>query len=181
MPAKNRNDAHSNLARSFRESLSVVTKSTLQMRVLGDERVLYYEPPVKLQRTTGDHLYLTVIQTYSVIETNDEFKASTTSYNYELWLKRDRELAAIVEFHWHPSKEVKWPHVHVTSNSPEGALERKHFPTARISLEDFLRFLIRDYDIKALPPYATWKEILTRNKREFVTNASWLYYEPLIS
>jgi hypothetical protein len=98
-----------------------------------------------------------------------------------LWLKRDRELAAIVEFHWHPSKEVKWPHVHVTGNSPEGALERKHFPTARISLEDFLRFLIRDYDIKALPPYATWKEILTRNKREFVTNASWLYYEPLIS
>lgn len=181
MPAKNRNDAHSNFARYFRESLSVVTKSTLQMRVMGDERVLYYEPPVKLRRSGGDDLYLAVVQTYRIMETENGFKASTTSYNYELWLKKDRDFEAVAEFHWHPKEEVQWPHIHVKGNSPEGALGRKHFPTARMSLEDFLRFLIRDFEVKALPPYAQWKEILTRNKREFVAGASWLYYKPLIS
>jgi hypothetical protein len=151
------------------------------MRVMGDERILYYEPPVKLNRSGGDDLYLVVTQTYRITSTDDGFKANTTSYNYELWCKKDRELETIVEFHWHPTEEVKWPHVHVTGNSPEGALDRKHFPTARLSLEDFLRFLIRDFDVRTIVPYATWKEILTRNKREFVASASWLYYKPLIS
>lgn len=181
MPAKNRNDAHSNFAHYFRESLSVVTKSAIQLRIVGDERILYYEPPVKLRRSAGDDLYLAVIQTYRIVEKEEGFKASTTSYNYELWLKKDREFEAIAEFHWHPNEEVKWPHVHVKGNSPEGALGRKHFPTARISLEDFIRFLIRDFEVKSSLPHAQWKEILTRNKREFVTSASWLYYEPLIS
>lgn len=181
MPAKNTSDAHNNFARYFRESLSVVTKSVLQMRVVGNERILYYEPPVKLQRSGGDDLYLAIIQTYRVIETDDGFKANTTSYNYELWRKNDREFESILEFHWHPNEEVKWPHLHVKGNSPEGALDRKHFPTARLCLEDFLRFLIRDFQVRAIVPYATSKEILTRNKREFVAGASWLYYKSLIS
>lgn len=181
MAAKNKNDAHSNFAHYFRESLSVVTKHPIQMRVVGDERVLYYEPPVKLQRSGGAPLYFTVIQTYRVVVAGNGFKVKTTSYNYELWVKQDEAFHAIAEFHWHPNEEVKWPHVHIKGYSPEGALDRKHFPTARLSLEDFLRFLMRDFDVKAVVPYATLKEILTRNKREFVTHASWLHYEPLIS
>jgi hypothetical protein len=179
--AKNKSDAHNNFARHFRESLSVITKSVLQMRVRGDERVLYYEPPVKLQRSGGGNLHLTIIQTYRTVEAADGFKVKTTGYIYELWVKQGQELEPIAEFHWHPNEEVEWPHVHVKGNSPEGALDRKHFPTARLSLEDFIRFLRRDFDVKAIVPYATEKEILTRNKRIFVANASWLYYKPLIS
>lgn len=183
MPAKNRNDAHSNFARYFRESLSVVTTSTLKMRVVGDERALFYEPPIRLQRSAGDDLYLAVLQTYRVVGAGDGFKVSTTSYSYELLLKKGRELETIAEFHWHPNADgnVKWPHVHVKANSPEGALDRKHFPTARVALEDFLRFLMRDFEVTAILPRAKWKEILTRNKKEFVANASWLDYKPLIS
>jgi len=181
VPAKNKSHANNNFARYFRESLSVVTKSTLQMRVQGDERILYYEPPVKLRRHSGDDLHLGIIQSYRIVETQDGFKATTTRYIYELWIKKDRELEAIAEFHWHSEGTVVWPHVHVKGNSPEGALGHKHFPTARISLEDFVGFLIRDFEVKSLLPRAQWKEILTRNKREFVTNASWLSYKPLIS
>jgi hypothetical protein len=181
VPAKNKNDAHNNFARSFRESLSVVTKSALHMRIRGDERVLYYEPPVKLQRHGGDSLYLTIVQTFRTVETGDGFRVSTTSYIYELLVKHGQELETIAEFHWHPNEEVEWPHVHVKGNSAEGALDRKHFPTGRLSLEDFIRFLMRDFDVRAIVTHATQKEILTRNKREFVANASWLYYKPLIS
>lgn len=181
MPAKNKNDAHNNFARYFRESLSVITKSVLQMRIRGDERALYYEPPVKLQRKDGDPLYLSVIQTYLTVETDEGFKVKTTSYIYELLVKQGQEFGTLVEFHWHPNEEVEWPHVHITGNSPEGALDRKHFPTARLSLEDFIRFLMRDFDIKAIVAHAIEREILTRNKREFVANASWLFYKALIS
>jgi hypothetical protein len=151
------------------------------MRIQGDERILYYEPPVKLQRSSGDDLHLGIIQSYRIVEMEHGFKASTTRYIYELWIKQERELEAVAEFHWHPDEEVAWPHVHVKGNSPEGALGHKHFPTARMSLEDFIRFLIRDFAVTSRLPRAQWKEILTRNKREFVASASWLYYAPLIS
>src|SRR5258708_3508698 len=105
------------------------------MRIVGDERALYYEPPVKLHRNGGDSLYLSVIQTYRTVKTDSGFKVNTTSYIYELLVKQSQELETIAEFHWHPKEEVEWPHLHIKGNSPEGALGRKHFPTARISLE----------------------------------------------
>jgi len=182
VPAKNANDADNNFAYFFRESLSVVTNSYLTGRREGDKRVLLYEPPVKLERKGGDPLSMAVTQTYLISGVNGGFKAKTTSYSYELMVKKDRNLETIVEFHWHPdiTPKLKWPHVHIKGNTAEGELGRKHFPTARLAVEDFLRFLIRDFDVKPRLSYAVWKEILTRNKREFVANASWLDWKPLI-
>ena len=182
MPAKNPTEADSNFAYYFRETLSVVTNSYLKAGTEGDERVLLYEPPVKLQRKSGDPLYLSVTQTYLISTANGGYKAKTTSYSYELMVKKSGEFETVAEFHWHPrtTKNLKWPHVHIKGNSAEGELDRKHFPTARLALEDFLKFLIRDFDVIPRLAYSEWKEILTRNKREFVTSASWLYWEPLI-
>ncbi len=183
MPARNQSEADSNFAHYFRESLSVVTTAFMTAGREGDERVLLYEPPVKLQRKQGDPLFLSVTQTYRVTPLGEGFKAKTTSYSYELSVKKDDNLEIIAAFHWHPSKTAKlrWPHVHIRGNTAEGDLGRKHFPTARISIEDFLRFLIRDFDVKPRLAYDVWKEILTRNKQEFVSSASWLDYKPLIS
>ncbi len=183
MPAKNPSDANKDFAHYFRESLSVVTNSFLTAAAEGQERVLLYEPPVKLQRKQGDPLFLSVTQTYRLDSRAGGFKATTTSYSYELSVKKDGKLEIIVAFHWHPAKtaKLKWPHVHIRGNTAEGDLGRKHFPTARISVEDFLRFLIRDFEVKPRLEYVLWKEILTRNKKEFVANASWLDWKPLIS
>lgn len=182
MPAKNANQADSDFAYYFRESLSVVTKAHLTASREKDKRVLLYEPPVKLERKNGDPLCMAVTQTYLISAANGGFKAKTTSYSYELLVKKDGNLETITEFHWHPdaTPNLKWPHVHIKGNTAEGELGRKHFPTARLAIEDFLRFLIRDFDVKPRLPYAEWKEILTRNKREFATSASWLYWKPLI-
>jgi hypothetical protein len=182
VPAKNANQADNDFAHYFRESLSVVTKSYLTAGRERDERVLLYEPPVKLERKSGDPLYMAVTQTYRISEIDGQFKAKTTSYSYELLVKKDGALETIAEFHWHPdtTRNLKWPHVHIKGNTVEGELDRKHFPTARLAIEDFLRFLIRDFDVKPRLAYAEWKEILSRNKREFVNGASWLYWKPLI-
>lgn len=184
MATRNRSEADSNFANYFRESLSVVTNAVMTAGREGDERVLLYEPPVRLQRKEGDPLFLSVTQTYKISPTTDEgFKAKTTSYSYEISVRKDGRLEIIAAFHWHPgtTAKLKWPHVHIKGNTAEGDLGRKHFPTARISIEDFLRFLIRDFGVHPRLEYDVWKEILTRNKREFVAHASWLDWKPLIS
>jgi hypothetical protein len=183
VPTKNRNEADSNFAHFFRESLSVVTNVVITAGREGDERVLLYEPPVRLQRKEGDPLFLSVTQTYRISPDGRGFKATTTSYSYELSAKKESRMEIIAAFHWHPGKtaKLKWPHVHIRGNTAEGDLGRKHFPTARISIEDFLRFLIRDFGVKPRLEYDVWKEILTRNKREFIAHASWLDWKPLIS
>lgn len=182
MPARNPNKADSEFTYYFRESLSVVTNSYLKIGAEGDQRVMLYEPPVKLQRKDGDTLYLAVTQTYQILPAGDGFKASTTSYSYELLVKKDGNLETIAEFHWHPdtTKKLRWPHVHIKGNTAEGELGRKHFPTARLSIEDFLRFLIRDFGVVPRIPYQEGKEILAKNKAAFVASASWLDYKPLI-
>ncbi len=182
MPAKSANQADNDFAYFFRESLSVVTNSYLTAGREGNQRVLLYEPPVKLERKGGDPLYMAVTQTYLISPASGGFKAKTTSYSYELMVKKDGNLQTIAEFHWHPDTtgNLKWPHLHVKGNTAEGELGRRHFPTARVAIEDFLRFLIRDFDVRPRLAYAVWKEILTRNKREFVDSASWLYWKPLI-
>ena len=182
MPARNPNEADRNFAHYFRESLSVITNAYLTAGAEGDNRVLLYEPPVKLQRKAGDPLYLAVTQTYLVSLHGNGFKANTTSYSYELLVKKDGNFETIAEFHWHPArtKNLKWPHIHIKGNTAEGDLDRKHFPTARISIEDFVKFLVRDFDIKMRIPYEQGKQILARNKAAFVQGASWLYWNPLI-
>lgn len=102
MPAKNANQADSDFAYYFRESLSVVTNAYLTASRDKNKRVLLYEPPVKLERKKGDPLFLAVTQTYLISAANGEFKTKTTSYSYELMVRKDGNLQTIAEFHWHP-------------------------------------------------------------------------------
>lgn len=149
----------------------------------GDKRLLLYEPPVRLQRKDGDPLFLSIAQTYLITSlTTGQYKARTTSYSYSLLVKKADDFEVILEFHWHPehTRNLKWPHVHINGNTPEGELKRKHFPTARLSIEDFIRFLVRDFGIKPRMEHDEWKAILTRNKAAFVDHASWLHWKPLI-
>jgi hypothetical protein len=180
--AKNESQADSNFAHYFRESLSVVTKEVLIAHRKGAERILLYEPPIKLERKSGKPLRMAVTQTYRIVPVGKEFKAQSTSYTYELLVEDGDNLDTILEFHWHPdtTPDLRWPHLHVNAASADGNLLRAHLPTSRIAIEDFLKVLIRDFGVKSRLPYAQWKEILTRNKKAFSEGASWLYWKPLI-
>jgi hypothetical protein len=127
--------------------------------------------------------YLSITQTYQVVEVADlAFKANSTSYSYGLLVKQNNNFHELVEFHWHPEStpKLRWPHLHVIANSQDGDLSRVHFPTGRLSIEDFIRLLIRDFHVAPKMPYDEWKKLLTKNKTAFCENASWLYWKPLI-
>lgn len=182
MAARNPKEAENNFAYYFRESLSVVTDAYLLAARDGERRILLYEPPVKLERKSGLPLYLAVTQTYKIVSTDGGYKAQSTSYTYELYVKKGGDLENVLEFHWHPetTANLRWPHLHVNADGPDGDLRRTHFPTARTAIEDFLRLLIRDFEVKPRLPYSEWKEILTRNKKAFSDSATWLCWKPLI-
>jgi hypothetical protein len=180
--AKNPSEADRNFAYYFRESLSVVTSAHLLASRDGERRILLYEPPVKLERKSGDPLHLAVTQTYKIVSTAGGYKAQSTGYTYELYAGASDELKSILEFHWHPetTHNLRWPHLHLNADGPDGNLRRKHFPTARTAIEDFLRLLIRDFEVKPRLSHSEWKEILTRNKSAFANSATWLYWKSLI-
>jgi hypothetical protein len=177
-------DADTNFAYYFRESLSVLTTAFLLASVDKDRRILLFDPPVRIPRKHGaDPLYLSITQTYRVVEADDgTLKANSTSYSYGLLAKQNDELNTLLEFHWHPegTPNLKWPHLHVIANTKDGELNRVHFPTARLCIEDFIRLLIRDFDVKARLPYDEYKHILAKNKAAFVEKSSWLCWKPLI-
>lgn len=184
MPSPSAREADSNFAYYFRESLSVLTNSFLLASFEKDRRILLYEPPVKVARKNGlEPLYLSITQTYQVVEAGDRaFKARSTSYSYGLLAKQNNNFHELLEFHWHPEStpKLRWPHLHVIANSQVGDLSRVHFPTGRLSIEDFIRLAIRDFQVKPRIPHDDWKKILTKNKAAFCQGASWLYWTPLI-
>jgi hypothetical protein len=185
VPGRNASEADSKFAYFFRESLSVLTTSFLLGSSEEDERILLFKKPIKLERKgNAIPLYLSIVQTYTIIPSLDgQYKVRTTGYCYSLLAKCGPEIREVLEFHWHPktTKNLRWPHLHIIGTLDCGEeIHRAHFPTARLSLEDFIKVLIRDFDVKSRLPYYEWREILTRNKKAFVENASWLHWDPLI-
>jgi hypothetical protein len=182
VPGRNASEADTNFAHYLRESLSVLTTSVLLASRDGNERILLYREPVKLPRKSGNPLFIDITQTYLIVAIPEGFKAQTTGYTYSVLGKEGEGFREILVFHWHPltTKNLKWPHMHVVGNTFDGDLGRVHIPTGRLAIEDFVRVLIRDFDVKARVSYEESKKILTRNKSAFCESASWLYWKPLI-
>jgi hypothetical protein len=182
VPGRNASEADTNFAHYLRESLSVLTTSVLLASREGNERILLYREPAKLPRKNGNPLFIDITQTYLIVETADGFKAQTTAYSYGILAKEGDGFREILQFHWHPktTKNLKWPHMHVVGNTYDGDLSRVHIPTGRLAIEDFIRVLIRDFDVKARLSYEDAKKILTKNKAAFCESASWLYWKQLI-
>jgi hypothetical protein len=182
---RNAGEADSKFGYFFRESLSVLTGSFLLGAAEGNERILIFKAPVKLDRKGNScPLYMSVVQTYVVIPSKDgQYKVKTTSYIYSLLSKCNGEIHEVLEFHWHPKStpKLRWPHLHILGTLNNGEdIHKVHFPTARFCIEDFIRLLIRDFGVKPRLAHSEWKEILVRNKQAFMDSASWLHWEPLI-
>jgi hypothetical protein len=74
----------------------------------------------------------------------------------------------MVCYHWHPDESnVRYPHLHVA------CAPRVHFPTARVSLERFIRMLINYYGIEPILAESRWKDTLEKNNRAFDKMATW--------
>ncbi len=92
------------------------------------------------------------------------------SYEYQVLDREEREILA---FHWHPVglSDVTDPHLHLTSrlnpidmgrDQDPLPLADMHIPTGFITLEDVVRLLITEFDIR--PRCTDWDDLLRENR-----------------
>lgn len=116
---------------------------------------------------------------YRIVEAEDErgpWKTKIEQYAYSLRLSGGGNGPELLGWHWHPLDTPHYPdpHVHVgaVALAPNGGLTRKmHIPTARVSLEEVLRFAIVDLGVRALR--ADWDEVLRETQRTFERWRTW--------
>ncbi len=88
----------------------------------------------------------------------DRWQVVVTEYSYTILdVETDRELLA---FHWHPHVPVSaFPHLHLESGLDVRAdFVGMHVPSGRVSLEDIVRFLIREFGVQ--PRRTDWAQVL---------------------
>lgn len=111
-------------------------------------------------------------QEIDVAPSDDGNKASIAQYSYRLIEPDGREILA---YHLHPDglSSVKRPHLHVSSRIPpiplgdadvSIGLSAMHLATGFVSLDDFIRLLIEEFDVE--PRRAAWRAILEGNPSE---------------
>lgn len=101
----------------------------------------------------------------------DAWKATITKYQFALYDEGDREVLA---YHWHPAEQGNdEPHLHLSSGSgslrPE--LQRAHLPTARIAVEEFVLFVIREFAARVRTQ--AYRRILAESLARFRQERSW--------
>lgn len=169
MAGRSKDAAKDDFCGYFKESLSCITDAFLHPIQKSPNRyLLTYEPPAALLCDVPHTLSAT--QVFSIVpdKVKGGFKAKTHEYSYSLNGDIDGIPGEIVSYHWHPEgTEVSYPHLHV------GRVPRVHFPTARISVERFIRMLIDYYDIEAMFAESKWKRILERNNKAFDSMVTW--------
>lgn len=113
-------------------------------------------------------LTLEVGMLYEIVETDDPqrgpYKVTTRGYAYAV--HEGRNLAAA--HHWHPTDDSSYhePHIHIPAIFPG-----LHFPCGRTSLEEVVRFCIRELGVE--PRRDDWEPILAMNEDRFQTYRTW--------
>lgn len=117
---------------------------------------------------------LSVRQRYRIVDAEGErgpVKVSTRAYAYIL---KDADGHELVAFHWHPgdTSPMPRPHMHLGAGSGVNpALSKVHFPTGRISIEDFLWLAIHGFD--AQPQRDDWEDVLGESRGKFEDWRTW--------
>jgi hypothetical protein len=172
---KSPKEAVDNFAAYFKETLSCVSGG--HVLVFQESKNLYKitcDPPLKLNKRSGGHLFLIATQTLGTVKDSDNgFKAKTREYSYRLVSEENIAAPDIVAYHWHPNdSDLRSPHLHITE------IPRVHFPTSRVCLEDFIEMLARYYDVRPRLMHSEWTGILDKNKAAFEKHATWKIKHP---
>jgi hypothetical protein len=120
---------------------------------------------------------LKLIQQYRVVEGEGErgpWKVSTVAYYYTLEIPGPAR-QEVLGYHWHPQERnaITYPHLHLYQGA--GVLQhnllKAHLPTARIAIEDLLRFVITQLGV--LPLRKDWEVILAETQDAFQQWRMW--------
>jgi hypothetical protein len=132
------------------------------------------DDPVPLRGS--ENLALSVRHDYRIARGEGlyRWKVETVGYYYELQTESNAE---ILSYHWHPESRspLIFPHMHIGEGS--GATVRglfePHFPTPRMSLEEFLWMLIEDFGVQSRQ--RKWKKLLNQNRTRYEKYRTWRY------
>lgn len=106
-------------------------------------------------------------QLFDVFDT-ESFRISTLKYYYSVWNKPNEIL---IDFHYHERKADSYKgHLHIPKNTgpPVHFLINKHIPTARIPIEDVVRFMIQEVGVD--PCRNDWQDVLKETEAIFTAN-----------
>lgn len=182
------NDAANALVASARTALQCITRAEVfgsgsnpghvnALTIVGAGRAPN-EPMLLRNRQHQPHLLLDISIEYTVAYLPDEtmqqpYRATIANYAYAI---QDLSGSELFAYHWHPTgvSHVKTPLMHFNGSTPVRmpkrpghpdervlSLRRAHFPTRRIELAAFIRFLIRDLDVEPRRP--DWEQVLIEN------------------
>lgn len=101
------------------------------------------------------------------------WRCTTRGYMYAVDGGDGREL---ISYHWHPvgASHYKLPHLHIGTPAlaPSGVFTAgSHFPTGRLSLESFVRFVITV--LKVPPRRTTWEKDLLLSEGVYELYRTW--------
>jgi hypothetical protein len=78
-------------------------------------------------------------------------------------------------YHWHPLSRspVSFPHLHLEAGAMLGRaeLEHAHFPTERVSVEEFLGLVIEAFDVRTRR--RDWRAVLQQTQAAFSKWRTW--------
>jgi hypothetical protein len=125
-------------------------------------RVLSVKSGERFKVKSSPPRYLVIAIRYKIIQAGGHlgpWKASNLAYNYTLY---DEDETEVLAYHWHPNVGPPTTHLHLYQASGAVAyLAKRHMPTERISVEEFLRFVIEE--LRVQPIRNDWSDILKSN------------------
>jgi hypothetical protein len=170
-----------NFIRPFQRALSCVTTAVIDRQAGHNLGMLYAltvngGARVRLARVgEGADIAIRIAQQYSIVQAEGDrgpLKVQTVAYMYTL---EDAEGREVFGYHWHPASRspASFPHLHLEAGAMIGRaeLERAHFPTGRVSVEEFLRLVIETFDVRTLR--RDWRAVLQQTQAAFGRWRTW--------
>jgi hypothetical protein len=174
VPGKTHQLALDNYLHPLRSSLACVTDCRFAYTAATPnvEHPLTLAQPVARIESLAEQFGLFFYHLFKIQKAGKGYKVSTLGYRYGL---EDGDQNEIVQYHWHPANGMNTPHLHVScAGEVRPELHKAHLPCGRIAFEDFLLFLIEEFNIQAVDHY---EKILIGNRKKFRDHCSW-YWEP---
>jgi hypothetical protein len=158
----------------LQESLSCIHPSAyfyMGKQPLATEWALSTQPaPIPLDVRDGRTLYLTATQAFRTRKQKREWRVSATEYIYNV-SESEGVHDYMFAWHWHPNQRPEC-HLHVSAElGNHTKLDKKHFPTARVSFEEVLRFLIQEFNVA--PAKKDWRRALAETQERHERYRSW--------
>ena len=183
MAGRNPHEAYNNFIRPLQQAVSCVTDAVLVVRGGGyfprDEPYVVNigdATAVSVAGPQGTRFGLSIAQQYRLVEdasTLGPWKVTTAGYAYALLTGADGE--EIFGYHWHPRghSPITTPHFHLGSGArvERADVAGAHFPSGRVALEEFLRCIIRDFQVA--PRRDDWQEVLDATQQALETYRTW--------